>query len=69
MPGVIAVVERDRLLDVEAPAISSAAINTALVEAGITVDELRIDRASLEDTFLQLTTQAQAQAQEVEAVA
>ena len=42
-------------LRVAAEPAAAPAINRALVEAGIAVSELRPERASLEDVFLELT--------------
>jgi ABC-2 type transport system ATP-binding protein len=55
MPGVVAVTTVDGVIDVDADSIEAAAINRALVEAGIAVSELSPRRASLEDVFLELT--------------
>jgi ABC-type multidrug transport system ATPase subunit len=43
------------VIDVAADSAEAAAINRALVEAGIAVSELSPRRASLEDVFLELT--------------
>ena len=48
----------DGALRIAADPAAAAAINRALVEAGIGVSELRVERASLEDVFLQLTKEA-----------
>jgi ABC-type multidrug transport system ATPase subunit len=53
--AVESVREADGLLDVTVDPVHSAAINRALVEAGIPVDELRVEQTSLEDVFLDLT--------------
>ncbi len=50
------VVELDGLLDIAVEPSHAAAINRALVEAGIDVSELRVEQVSLEDVFLNLTT-------------
>ena len=59
LPGIAAVAVEDDLIRVDAPGVSSAAINRELVNAGVLVEEIRIDRATLEDTFLQLTSTVQ----------
>lgn len=53
--GVVHIESGEGLLYVEAPGIRAATINAQLVTAGIAVDELRLERATLEDAFLQLT--------------
>jgi len=55
LPGVERVALADGSLRVAAEPAAAAAINRALVEAGIAVSELRMERASLEDVFLELT--------------
>jgi ABC-2 type transport system ATP-binding protein len=56
LPGVGASTSIDGVIDIAADATEAAAINRALVEAGIAVSELSPRRASLEDVFLELTT-------------
>ena len=53
--AVDAVTRVDGGLRVAAEPAAAPAINRALVEAGIAVSELRPERASLEDVFLELT--------------
>jgi ABC-type multidrug transport system ATPase subunit len=55
VPGVEAVSRVDGLLDVAVDPGHAAAINRALVDAGLDVSELYLAKASLEDVFLQLT--------------
>jgi ABC-type multidrug transport system ATPase subunit len=55
LPGVGAITTVDGVIDVAADSAEAAAINRALVEAGIAVSELSPRRASLEDVFLELT--------------
>jgi ABC-type multidrug transport system ATPase subunit len=55
LPGVRASTGTDGDIDIAAGAAEAAAINRALVEAGIAVSELSPRRASLEDVFLELT--------------
>jgi ABC-type multidrug transport system ATPase subunit len=55
VPGVEAVSRVDGLLDVAVDPARAAAINRALVEAGLDVSELYSAKASLEDVFLELT--------------
>ena len=55
LAGVEAVASTDGLLDVTVDTAQAAAINRALVEAGIAVSELYAQKASLEDVFLELT--------------
>jgi ABC-type multidrug transport system ATPase subunit len=55
LPGVVAGTSIDGVIDVAADSAEAAAINRALVEAGIAVSELSPRRASLEDVFLELT--------------
>ena len=55
LPGVVASRSLDGVIDVAADSAEAAAINRALVEAGIAVSELSPRRASLEDVFLELT--------------
>jgi ABC-2 type transport system ATP-binding protein len=54
--GVADVAARDGVLEVSADVAAAATINRALVTAGIEVSELSERRASLEDVFLELTT-------------
>jgi hypothetical protein len=49
-------------LRVAAGTVSAHEINRALVHAGIGVEELRHDRASLEEIFVELTVDAEAAA-------
>jgi len=56
LPGVERVEAVDGRLDVSADPARAAAINRALVEAGVEVSELSARKASLEDVFLRLTT-------------
>jgi ABC-type multidrug transport system ATPase subunit len=58
LPEVEGVAVSDGTLRIAADPAAAAAINRALVEAGIGVSELRVERASLEDVFLQLTKEA-----------
>jgi ABC-type multidrug transport system ATPase subunit len=55
LPEVERVAVSDGTLRVATDPAGAAAINRALVEAGIAVSELRVERASLEDVFLELT--------------
>jgi ABC-2 type transport system ATP-binding protein len=55
LPGVAGVDRDGDALDIAADGAQAAAINAALVGAGIAVSELVPRRASLEDVFLQLT--------------
>jgi ABC-type multidrug transport system ATPase subunit len=55
VPGVEAVTRVDGVLDVAVDPEQAAAINRALVEAGVDVSELYAAKASLEDVFLELT--------------
>jgi ABC-2 type transport system ATP-binding protein len=55
LPGVESLTRVDGLLEVGAGLDHAAAINRALVEAGVEVSELYADRASLEHVFLELT--------------
>ena len=55
LPEVAAVTTDDGELTVTADPAAAAAINRALVGAGIAVSELRSERASLEEVFLGLT--------------
>jgi ABC-type multidrug transport system ATPase subunit len=56
LPDVDAVTSVDGVIDVTVDTARAAAINRALVEAGIAVSELYAQKASLEDVFLELTT-------------
>ncbi len=58
LPEVEGVAVSDGTLRIAADPAAAAAINRALVEAGIRVSELRVERASLEDVFLRLTKEA-----------
>jgi len=55
LPGVGAVTDGGGVLDVTVDTGRAAAINRALVEAGVAVSELSVQTASLEDVFLELT--------------
>jgi ABC-type multidrug transport system ATPase subunit len=55
LPGIGGVEADDGALRITADAAAAPAIARALVEAGVAVSELRSDRASLEDVFLELT--------------
>jgi ABC-type multidrug transport system ATPase subunit len=55
LPAVDQVISVDGLLDVAVDTAQAPAINRALVEAGIAVSELYVQKASLEDVFLELT--------------
>jgi ABC-type multidrug transport system ATPase subunit len=55
LPGIVRVASDDGALRITAGPAMASVINRALVEAGVAVSELRSDRASLEDVFLQLT--------------
>jgi ABC-type multidrug transport system ATPase subunit len=55
LPGVDAVAAADGRLDVTVDTAQAAAINRALVQAGIAVSEIYAQSASLEDVFLELT--------------
>jgi len=55
LPGVEAVTTVDGRLDVTVDTARAPAINHALVQAGIAVSELYVQKASLEDVFLELT--------------
>jgi ABC-type multidrug transport system ATPase subunit len=54
-PGIDRVVSGDGALRITTDPASAPAINRMLVEAGVAVFELRSERASLEDVFLELT--------------
>jgi ABC-type multidrug transport system ATPase subunit len=54
-PGVERVAVSDGSLRVATDVAAAATINRTLVEAGIAVSELHMERASLEDVFLELT--------------
>jgi ABC-type multidrug transport system ATPase subunit len=56
LPEVDEVTSVDGLLDVTVDTSRAPAINRLLVEAGIAVSELYAQRASLEDVFLELTS-------------
>jgi ABC-type multidrug transport system ATPase subunit len=56
LPAVDRVTTLDGLLDVAVDTSQAPAINRALVESGIAVSELYPQKASLEDVFLELTT-------------
>jgi ABC-2 type transport system ATP-binding protein len=56
--GIEQVARVDGGLRIAADSSAAAAINRALVEAGIAVGELRPERASLEKVFLELTEEA-----------
>jgi ABC-type multidrug transport system ATPase subunit len=55
LPGVRGVSTHDGAISITADPAEASAINGALVAAGIAVSELRSERASLEDVFLELT--------------
>lgn len=55
LPGVRDIEAADDLLRVDAPEVRPATLNAELVRAGIEVDELRRERATLESTFLEVT--------------
>jgi ABC-type multidrug transport system ATPase subunit len=55
LPGIEHVTVDDGGLRIAADATRAPEINRALVQAGIDVSELRLERASLEDAFLELT--------------
>jgi ABC-type multidrug transport system ATPase subunit len=55
LPGIVRVAAGDGALRITADPATAPAINRALVEAGVAVSELRSERASLEDVFLELT--------------
>jgi ABC-2 type transport system ATP-binding protein len=55
LPGVTGVSTRDGAMSISVDPGEASAINGALVAAGIAVSELRSERASLEDVFLELT--------------
>jgi ABC-type multidrug transport system ATPase subunit len=55
LPSVKGVSTRDGAISITADPAEASAINGALVAAGIAVSELRSERASLEDVFLELT--------------
>jgi ABC-2 type transport system ATP-binding protein len=57
-PEVQGVATVDGSLRLAADPAAAAALNRALVDAGIAVSELRPERASLEDVFLELTKEA-----------
>jgi ABC-type multidrug transport system ATPase subunit len=59
-PGVEEVAQDDGMLDVTVDVAHAAAINRALVEAGIAVSELSAHKPSLEDVFLELTANEEA---------
>jgi ABC-2 type transport system ATP-binding protein len=59
LDGIIDIEPGDGVLHVKAPDIRPATINARLVSAGIAVDEPRLELATLENTFLQLTTNEQ----------
>jgi ABC-type multidrug transport system ATPase subunit len=55
LPAVERVTVSDGALHVAADPAAASAINQALVEAGVAVSELRLEQASLEEVFLELT--------------
>jgi ABC-type multidrug transport system ATPase subunit len=57
LPEVDAVATVDGLLEVAVDTARAPAINRALVQAGVAVSELYVQKASLEDVFLELTTE------------
>jgi ABC-type multidrug transport system ATPase subunit len=56
LPDVVEVATDGPVLELSADVAAAAAINRALVTAGIEVSEISERRASLEDVFLELTT-------------
>ena len=62
LPEVEGVAATDGVLRVTAGPQAAPAINRALVHAGVAVSELRQERASLEEVFLQLTRQPKEEA-------
>jgi ABC-type multidrug transport system ATPase subunit len=56
LPGVGSVATEGAVLELSADVAAAGAINRALVTAGIEVSEISQRRASLEDVFLELTT-------------
>ena len=56
LPGVDEVARVDGLLAVDVDTSEAAAINSVLVGAGVAVSELYVEKTSLEDIFLELTT-------------
>jgi ABC-2 type transport system ATP-binding protein len=56
LPQVVEVATNGEVLELSADVATAAAINRALVTAGIEVSEISERRASLEDVFLELTT-------------
>ena len=58
LPGVERVAVVDGVLRVETDPAAAAAINRALVGAGVAVSELAVERASLEVVFLALTQES-----------
>jgi ABC-2 type transport system ATP-binding protein len=61
LPNVDGVTRVDRLLEVAVDTADAPAINRVLVEAGIAVSELYVQKASLEDVFLELTASEDSQ--------
>jgi ABC-type multidrug transport system ATPase subunit len=59
LPGVAAVATSDGALQVTADPAAAPGIIRALVGAGVAVSELRPERASLEDVFLNLTREGE----------
>jgi ABC-type multidrug transport system ATPase subunit len=55
LPGVEDVTRQDGLLEVAVEPGRAPAINRALVEAGVAVSELYVEKTSLENVFLELT--------------
>jgi len=55
LPGVTDMSTRDGAMSITVDPAEASSINRALVAAGIAVSELRSERASLEDVFLELT--------------
>jgi ABC-type multidrug transport system ATPase subunit len=60
MNGVGEVTVRDGSLRIATDPARSAAINRALVNAGLNVSEVCVERSSLEDVFLELTQESEA---------
>jgi ABC-2 type transport system ATP-binding protein len=62
LPEVERVAATDGVLRVTTSPHAAPTINRALVQAGVAVSELRQERASLEEVFLQLTRQPKEEA-------
>jgi ABC-type multidrug transport system ATPase subunit len=61
LPNVDGVTRVDGLLEVAVDISEAPAINRVLVEAGLAVSELYVQKASLEDVFLELTASEDSQ--------